>query len=216
MRLSHRIGAAMAGFAFIATPVAFAAAPALDDSATATADSLGKAGKGDVVLTDVRASDVREDAAERERRKRRRERLDGPFHPVVADAIDYGESGAQFGAARSGRTHEGQDMMVPTGTPLVSVAEGEVVEVGTDGGRGNYVSVYDPETDRTYNYFHMVDAASVRQGEQVKAGQEVGAVGCTGSCFGDHLHFEVHEGRDPYGPVVDPMPILQKLPQFGG
>lgn len=207
MRFSNRVGAALAGFAFVATPVAFAAAPTLDDPATADA-TLRKAGKNDVALTDVRAGDVRQDAAQR----RRRERLDGPFHPVVADVIDYGESGAQFGAARSGRTHEGQDMMVPTGTPLVAVAEGEVVEVGSDGGRGNYVSIYDPEEDRTYNYFHMVRPASVQQGEKVKAGQDVGAVGCTGSCFGDHLHFEVHEGRDPYGPVVDPMPILAKLP----
>ena len=208
MRFSNRVGIALAGFAFVATPVAFAAAPTLDDPTTANAE-LGAAGKNDVALTDVRAHDVRQDVVQR----KRRERLDGPFHPVVSEAIDYGESGAQFGAARSGRTHEGQDMMVPTGTPLVSVAEGEVVEVGTDGGRGNYVSIYDAEEDRTYNYFHMVEPASVQQGEKVEAGQEVGAVGCTGSCFGDHLHFEVHEGRDPYGPVVDPMPILAKLPQ---
>ena len=212
MRLSHRIGAALAGFAFIATPIAFAAAPTLDDTGTAAADSLGKAGKGDVVLTDVRAVDVREDAAER----RRRERLDGPFHPVVADSIDYGEAGAQFGAARSGRTHEGQDMMVPTGTPLVAVTDGEVIETGTDAGRGNYLSIYDPAADRTYNYFHMVRPASVKQGEKVAAGQGVGAVGCTGSCFGEHLHFEMHEGRDPYGPAQDPRPWLEKLPQAEG
>ena len=211
MRFSNRVGAALAGFAFVATPVAFAAAPTLDDSDSAGAERAN-AGRSDVALTDVRAHDVRRDSAQRERRERRRERLDGPFHPVVSDAIDYGESGAQFGAARSGRTHEGQDMMVPTGTPLVSVAEGEVVEVGSDGGRGNYVSIHDPEEDRTYNYFHMVRPASVQEGQKVKAGQEVGAVGCTGSCFGDHLHFEVHEGRDPYGAVVDPMPILAKLP----
>ena len=42
----------------------------------------------------------------------------------------------------------------------------------------------------------------MKQGEKVEAGQDVGAVGCTGSCFGDHLHFEVHEGQDPYGAVV--------------
>jgi murein DD-endopeptidase MepM/ murein hydrolase activator NlpD len=209
MRFSHRAGAALAGLAFVATPVAFAAAPALDDPDSAAAGSLGKASKNDVVLSDVRAVDVREDAAQR----KRRERLDGPFHPVVSESIDYGESGAQFGAARSGRTHEGQDMMVPTGTPLVAVSDGEVVEVGTDGGRGNYLSIYDPEEDRTYNYFHMVEPASVKQGEKVEAGQDVGAVGCTGSCFGDHLHFEVHEGQDPYGPVVDPRPLLDGLPQ---
>ena len=211
MRFSHRAGAALAGLAFVATPVAFAAAPSLDDP-DAAAGSLRKAGRGDVALTDVRARDVLQDAAQR----KRRERLDGPFHPVVASSIDYGESGAQFGAARSGRTHEGQDMMVPTGTPLVAVSDGEVVETGTDGGRGNYLSIYDPAEDRTYNYFHMVRPASVQQGEKVEAGQEVGAVGCTGSCFGDHLHFEVHDGRDPYGPAEDPRPLLDKLPRAKG
>jgi murein DD-endopeptidase MepM/ murein hydrolase activator NlpD len=212
MRFSNRLGAAMAGLAFVATPVAFAAAPTLDDPAGNAAEPPRRAGERDVPLSDVRALDVREDAAER----RRRERLDGPFHPVVSDAIDFGEAGAQYGAARSGRTHEGQDMMVPTGTPLVAVADGEVVEVGSDGGRGNYVSIYDPAEDRTYNYFHLVRPAAVQQGEKVKAGQEVGAVGCTGSCFGDHLHFEVREGRDPYGPAIDPMPILADLPQAEG
>ena len=208
MRFSNRVGIALAGFAFVATPVAFAAAPAIDDSPAAP-EPLTKAKGSDVVLSDVRADDLRQDAAQ----KKRRERLDGPFHPVVADSIDYGESGAQFGAARSGRTHEGQDMMVPTGTPLVAVTDGEVVEVGTDGGRGNYLSIYDPAEDQTYNYFHMVEPASVKQGETVDAGQDVGAVGCTGSCFGDHLHFEVHDGRDPYGPVEDPRPLLDDLPQ---
>jgi murein DD-endopeptidase MepM/ murein hydrolase activator NlpD len=207
MRFSNRVGIALAGFAFVATPVAFAAVPTVDEASAP--DALAKAGKQDVVLSDLRADDLRQDAIQR----KRRERLDGPFHPVVATTIDYGESGAQFGASRGGRAHEGQDMMVPTGTPLVAVAEGEVVEVGTDGGRGNYLSIYDPEADQTYNYFHMVRPAAVQQGETVKAGQDVGAVGCTGSCYGDHLHFEVHEGRDPYGPVVDPRPMLDKLPQ---
>ncbi len=124
--------------------------------------------------------------------------------------------GAEFGAARSGHVHEGQDVFAPSGTPLVAVAEGEVVEVGTDSGRGNYVSIYDPARDQTFNYFHMIEPASVKQGEKVDAGQEVGAVGCTGSCFGEHLHFEVHEGRDPYGPAVDPLPLLEKLPQARG
>ncbi len=112
--------------------------------------------------------------------------------------------------------HEGQDVFAPSGTPLVAVADGEIVEVGTDGGRGNYVSVYDPAEKRTYNYFHMVEPASVKQGETVRAGDELGGVGCTGSCWGDHLHFEVHEGRDPYGPAVDPRPLLEKLPAAKG
>ncbi|HEX6116593.1 MAG TPA: M23 family metallopeptidase [Solirubrobacterales bacterium] len=212
MRFSNRVGAALAGFAFVATPVAFAAAPTLDEGSIAAGKPLGKAGKDDVVLSDLRAVDIRQDAAQR----KRRERLDGPFHPVVIGAVDYGEAGAGFGAARSGHTHEGQDVFAPSGTPLVAVADGEVVEAGTDGGRGNYVSVYDPAEDKTYNYFHMVEPASVAQGERVEAGQELGGVGCTGSCWGDHLHFEVHAGRDPYGPAEDPLPLLQSLPQAKG
>jgi len=62
----------------------------------------------------------------------------------------------------------------------------------------------------------MVEPASVKQGEEVRAGNRIGGVGCTGSCWGDHLHFEVHEGSDPYGPAVDPLPLLQKLPQAPG
>lgn len=203
MRTIDRIAAAFAGFALVATPVAIAA-PGLEEPPAAA--PLGKADRNDVVLSDVRAADVRRDAA-------RRERLDGPFHPILAAAPDYGEAGARFGAARSGRSHEGQDVFAPAGTPLVAVAEGEVVETGSDGGRGNYVSIYDAAEKRTYNYFHMQAPATVEQGETVRAGERVGAVGCSGSCWGDHLHFEVRAGRDPYGAAVDPLPLLEELPR---
>jgi hypothetical protein len=41
-------------------------------------------------------------------------------------------------------------------------------------------------------------------------GARVGAVGCTGSCSGDHLHFEIREGRGPYGEPRDPLPALKR------
>jgi Peptidase family M23 len=131
----------------------------------------------------------------------------------VRGRVGFGEQDARFGAWRGGHVHEGQDVFAASGTPLVAVADGEVVEVGSDGGRGNYVSIHDPHEDRTYNYFHMLEPASVKQGEAVRAGQRIGAVGCTGSCFGEHLHFEVHVGADPYGEAEDPLPLLEKLPQ---
>ena len=46
----------------------------------------------------------------------------------------------------------------------------------------------------------MLKPALVRAGERVKAGQLVGYVGCTGSCDGPHLHFEVRRGRAVFGP----------------
>jgi murein DD-endopeptidase MepM/ murein hydrolase activator NlpD len=138
---------------------------------------------------------------------------DGPFHPVDGK-VDYGSVEAAFGNAR-GRPHEGQDIFAPTGTPVVSPTATEVLETGADGGRGNWAAVYDRARDRTYNYFHMVAPAEVRAGEKLAPGDPVGQVGCTGSCYGEHLHFEIREGKDPYGTAVDPLPELQRWEPVG-
>jgi murein DD-endopeptidase MepM/ murein hydrolase activator NlpD len=91
----------------------------------------------------------------------------------------------------------------------MAVADGIVAEAGSDGAQGNYAYLYDPEAERTYVYMHMIRAAEVKAGERVDAGDPVGAVGCTGSCWGDHLHFEVHAGRGIAGPAQDPLPLLR-------
>jgi murein DD-endopeptidase MepM/ murein hydrolase activator NlpD len=124
-------------------------------------------------------------------------------------APEYGDG---LGA---GRGHEGVDLFAPAGTPEVAVADGVVLEAaaGDNGGRGNYVSLYDPAAGRTYNYLHMLERPLVSPGEHVDAGQKLGELGCSGSCWGDHLHFELRAGRDPYGPVLDPLPFLQRLAQ---
>lgn len=57
---------------------------------------------------------------------------------------------------------------------------------------------------------HMVEAAEVKTGAQVRAGQRIGGVGCTGSCWGDHLHFEVHAGRGIAGEAQDPLPLFHE------
>ena len=142
-------------------------------------------------------------AAKRVKRPKPEPRSAFPFQaraaPQYGDGLD------------AGRGHEGQDIFAPAGTPLVAVADSVVLETGSDGGRGNYVSIYDPAAQRTYNYFHMLGPALPRRGERLAAGEKLGEVGCTGSCWGDHLHFELRAGRDPYGTVLDPMPLLQRL-----
>jgi murein DD-endopeptidase MepM/ murein hydrolase activator NlpD len=142
----------------------------------------------------------------REERARAR-RAEGPFVPIVG-AVDYGTAENAFGAARSGHVHAGQDMFADAGTPLVAAADAVVLDTGADGGQGNYVHLYDPKRELTYVYMHMVEPAKVRAGEQVQAGQALGGVGCTGSCWGDHLHFEVRDGRGYEGESRDPMPLL--------
>jgi murein DD-endopeptidase MepM/ murein hydrolase activator NlpD len=145
---------------------------------------------------------------------------EGPYHPVVLSDPDYGESAAKFGADRGGRRHEGQDVFARPGTPLVAVRDGVVMD-GRGGrnlysyGGGNTVVIYSPIDDRSYVYLHMLRPSVVQAGEKVKAGQLVGQVGCTGSCDGPHLHFEIREGRAIFGPQrkpIDPLPLLKRWP----
>jgi Meckel syndrome type 1 protein len=133
--------------------------------------------------------------------------------PIVG-RLDLGTAENAFGAARSGHVHAGQDMFAPVGTPLVAVADTVVADVGADGGQGNYVHLYDPKRQRTYVYMHMVAPATVKQGDKVRAGERVGGVGCTGSCWGNHLHFEVRDGRGFTGEPRDPAPVLREWRQL--
>jgi murein DD-endopeptidase MepM/ murein hydrolase activator NlpD len=130
-------------------------------------------------------------------------------HPVLGSA-GYGEIAARFGGPRAGRSHEGQDVFAPAGTPLVAVRDGVVLETGSGDGRGNYLALYSPEARQTYLYYHLMRPASVRAGERVQAGDRVGHVGCTGSCWGDHLHFEARRGRGLDGAPQDPLPLLRR------
>jgi murein DD-endopeptidase MepM/ murein hydrolase activator NlpD len=129
----------------------------------------------------------------------------------VRGVVDFGEADARFGAWRGGHRHEGQDVFADAGTPIASIQAGRVVELGNDGGRGNYVAIWSPETDRTFLYLHMRAPTRHAVGDPVDAGARVGAVGCTGSCWGYHLHVEMREGRGTTGRPLDPLPLLQRL-----
>ena len=132
-----------------------------------------------------------------------------PTFPVKGP-FNWGQRDATYGAARSGHVHEGQDVFAVSGTPLVAASDGVVVEAGNDGGRGNYVAIFDRAERRTYVYLHMESPSRVAVGERVASGRRVGEVGCTGSCFGVHLHFEVRGGRAVEGAPQDPRPLLER------
>jgi len=137
-----------------------------------------------------------------------RESREGPYAPIVGK-LDLGTAGSEFGAARSGHVHAGQDVFAPAGTPLVAVSDAIVIDDGSDGGQGNYVHLFDRKRERTYVYMHMIEPATVSAGDRVEAGERVGGVGCTGSCWGDHLHFEVREGRGFTAEAIDPLPLIR-------
>ena len=103
---------------------------------------------------------------------------------------------------RWGRMHEGIDIAVPAGTPIRAADSGTVVIAGWTGGYGNYTCIQHTSTMSTC-YGHQSSFAT-SSGASVSQGQVIGYVGCTGHCFGDHLHFEVRIN----GSAVDPMGYL--------
>lgn len=137
----------------------------------------------------------------------RRSQAQGRVVPVVGRP-GYGTAENRFGAARSGHVHAGQDIFAAAGTPVVAVADGVIAERGSDAGQGNYAYLYDPDRRQTYVYMHLIAPAEVGAGERVRAGEQLGGVGCSGSCWGDHLHFEIRAGRGILGEARDPLPAL--------
>jgi murein DD-endopeptidase MepM/ murein hydrolase activator NlpD len=102
---------------------------------------------------------------------------------------------------RWGRMHEGIDISAPTGTSVRASASGTVIYAGWMGGYGQIV-VIDHGNGLATAYAHL---SSIWIGSgSVSQGQAIGAVGCTGSCTGSHLHFEVRVN----GSAVDPMGYL--------
>jgi murein DD-endopeptidase MepM/ murein hydrolase activator NlpD len=103
---------------------------------------------------------------------------------------------------RWGRLHAGLDIAVPAGTPIRAADSGRVVLMGWVGGYGNYTCIQHTASLSTC-YAHQ-SSFGTSNGASVSQGQVIGSVGCTGHCFGDHLHFEARVGGSP----VDPMGYL--------
>ncbi|HZN14784.1 MAG TPA: peptidoglycan DD-metalloendopeptidase family protein [Acidimicrobiales bacterium] len=111
-----------------------------------------------------------------------------------------------WGAPRSGgRSHQGNDILAPRGTPVVaSVAGGFSHNFSPKGGNSYYLHGKD---GNTYFGAHL-DSYSNAAGS-VAAGTVLGYVGDTGDAKGGptHLHFEIHPGG---GAAVNPYATLVK------
>ncbi|MEA2254746.1 MAG: hypothetical protein QOG35_791 [Solirubrobacteraceae bacterium] len=98
--------------------------------------------------------------------------------------------------------HPGIDIGVPNGTPIRAAASGKVVllqSVGASGGYGNFTCIQHTGAMSTC-YAHQSSFA-VSLGQDVTQGQVIGYTGCTGLCFGPHLHFEVRINGQVTNPV---------------
>ncbi len=113
-----------------------------------------------------------------------------------------------WGAARDGgRSHEGQDIFAPRGTPILSATTGYVVKIGEDNLGGHTVSVIG-DGGRKYYYAHLDSyAPNLEVGDYVTRNTVLGYVGSTGNADGTppHLHFGVYTATG----AIDPLPLLK-------
>ena len=110
--------------------------------------------------------------------------------------------GSPFGP-RGIAFHPGIDLPGATGTPVGAAAPGRVIFAAHDpSGYGNLVEV-DHGGGVVSMYAHL-SAFSVRVGQTIATGTQVGRIGSSGESTGPHLHFEVRVR----GAAVDPVPAL--------
>ena len=141
--------------------------------------------------------------------------LYGYAFPVLG-AHDFGSSGSGFGSARSGHTHQGQDVMAACGLPLVAARGGTVQYNKYEANAGNYVVIDGKGTPNDFMYAHLAEPSPLQEGETVRTGQPIGIVGDTGDASACHLHFEIwaapgwYEGGSPF----DPLPELLRWDKY--
>lgn len=108
-----------------------------------------------------------------------------------------------------GHFHEGIDVGSLASLDVRAAAAGVVRSVGYMAGFEGYGEIVLVDVGRGFEvlYAHL-SSVGVQTGDRVVAGQKLGLAGCTGTCFGTHLHFELRERGVP----VDAAWLLPPLP----
>lgn len=106
--------------------------------------------------------------------------------------------------------HQGVDFDPGYGTAIHVIADGVVIESGSDGGLGQHLVIRHTVNGQIVDsvYGHMIfGSQTVGVGTEVTRGQLLGRVGSTGASTGPHLHFEIRPGG---GDAVEPLGWLAK------
>jgi murein DD-endopeptidase MepM/ murein hydrolase activator NlpD len=99
------------------------------------------------------------------------------------------------------RPHHGVDYGAPVGTPVMTTADGVVIETGYNHGEGNFIRIRHSSRIETM-YLHLSRfAKDIRRGKQVTQGNVIGYVGMTGLATGPHLDYRVKDGDNWLDPL---------------
>ena len=107
--------------------------------------------------------------------------------PGYSVTTHYGESGSNWSSGH----HTGTDFAAPAGTDVVAASDGVVIQAGFNGPYGNQIAIQ--HSDGTVTTYAHLNEINVSVGDEVDAGETIGAVGSTGNSTGPHLHFEVYD-----------------------
>jgi murein DD-endopeptidase MepM/ murein hydrolase activator NlpD len=106
------------------------------------------------------------------------------------------------------RPHYGVDYGAPTGTPVMSTADGVVLEARYSAGEGNFVRIRHTSRIET-SYLHLSRfAKGLKKGTRVNQGDVIGYVGMTGLATGPHLDYRVSDD----GKWLDPLKLKSITP----
>ncbi|MEP6784402.1 MAG: M23 family metallopeptidase [Sphingomonadales bacterium] len=116
-----------------------------------------------------------------------------------------------YANGEKGAPHSGVDIARPSGTPVVSPADGVVILAADHPFtlEGNLLMI-DHGMGLNSAFLHL-SRIDVKVGERVRQGQPVGAIGMTGRASGPHLHWSMKW----FDRRIDPMPLAGPMPAGG-
>ncbi|MFI9582782.1 M23 family metallopeptidase [Streptomyces sp. NPDC052236] len=176
------------------------------EEAVAKAKAQAKAEAEAKRRAEARAQEIREEREDKERAARaaERERLNAFQLPVAGS---YVSTGYQTGGSQwSSGSHSGVDFHAASGTSVVAVGSGTVVEAGWGGAYGNNIVI--KMNDGSYTQYGHLSSIGVSVGQRVMPGQQIGLSGSTGNSSGPHLHFEARTTAE-YGSDINPVAYLR-------
>jgi murein DD-endopeptidase MepM/ murein hydrolase activator NlpD len=155
----------------------------------------------------------KEDLARYERERAHQNQVVGTFTSDLPPRLSMlqptpGARSSSFGLRRvfngqARNPHSGMDIAADTGTPVIAPAAGRVLDTGDYFFNGHTIWI-DHGAGLLTMMCHL-SAIDVKAGDQVQAGQRIGAVGATGRVTGPHLHWSVSLNRT----MVDPELFLR-------